>query len=145
MLLYSRNQHIIVEQQTVMGGKLLSNVGFCHTTQIGHNYTYITSLRSLPPLPLSYLSRSSQSARLGSPEEEPNVFKTSNKPEQLWQQPTSQRLHCQNNLGFIISVDWKCFSLYFFMENVKHIKKRLEQRPLVSTIIRHMVNLLVHL
>ena len=42
-------------------------VGFCHTTmQISHNYTHITSLLSLPPLPSSHTSRSSQSAKLGS-------------------------------------------------------------------------------
>ena len=32
---------------------------------ISHNYTYILSLLNLPPLPLSYSSSSSQSARLG--------------------------------------------------------------------------------
>ena len=41
-------------------------VGLCHTTWISHNHTYIPSLLSLPPIPSSYLSRSSQSARLGS-------------------------------------------------------------------------------
>ena len=42
-------------------------VGFCYTTtQISHNYTYITSLLSLPPLPPSHPSRSSQSTQLGS-------------------------------------------------------------------------------
>ena len=42
-------------------------VGFCHvTTQISHNYTYITFLLSLPVLPPSYPSKSSQSAKLGS-------------------------------------------------------------------------------
>ena len=33
--------------------------------QISHNYTHITSLLRLPPLPATYPSRSSQSARLG--------------------------------------------------------------------------------
>ena len=37
-------------------------VGFCHpTTQISRNYTYITSLSSLPSLPPSYPSRLPQS------------------------------------------------------------------------------------
>ena len=41
--------------------------GFFHTTrQINHNYTYTTSLLSLPPLPRSYPSRSPQSTGLGS-------------------------------------------------------------------------------
>ena len=37
-------------------------VGFRHTKQISHNYTYITCLLSLPPLPSFYPSRSSQGA-----------------------------------------------------------------------------------
>ena len=42
-------------------------IGFCCTTmQMNHNYTYITSILSLPPLPHPSPSRSSQSARLGS-------------------------------------------------------------------------------
>ena len=42
-------------------------VSFCHTTvEISHNYTFITSLLSLLPLPSSYLSGSSESTRLGS-------------------------------------------------------------------------------
>ena len=42
-------------------------VGFCHTTmRISHNYTYIPSLLSLPPLPPSLTSRPSQSTWLGS-------------------------------------------------------------------------------
>ena len=41
--------------------------GFCHTTtQISHNYTYITSLLSLLLLPPSHSSTSSQSTWLGS-------------------------------------------------------------------------------
>ena len=35
----------------------------CTTTQISHNYTYITSLLSLSPLPPSHPSRSSRSVR----------------------------------------------------------------------------------
>ena len=53
----------------LIGRKFLYNVvlAFCCTaTRISHNYTYITSLLSLPPLPLFHPSRSSQSARLGS-------------------------------------------------------------------------------
>ena len=30
-------------------------IGFCHTTQISHNYTVITSLLRLPPIPLPTL------------------------------------------------------------------------------------------
>ena len=42
-------------------------VGFCHTTaDISHNYTYILSLLSHPPLHASHPSRSSQSTSLGS-------------------------------------------------------------------------------
>ena len=51
-----------------IGRKLLYNVVLafcCTTTRISHNYTYITSLSSLPPPPLFHPSRSSQSARLG--------------------------------------------------------------------------------
>ena len=36
------------------------------TTQISRNYAYITSLLSLPPLPTTYPSMSSQNIRLGS-------------------------------------------------------------------------------
>ena len=40
---------------------------FLHSRkQISHNYTYIPFLMSLPPLPISHPSRSSQSANLGS-------------------------------------------------------------------------------
>ena len=42
-------------------------VGFCRSTmQISCNYTYITSLLNLPPVPWSCPSRSSQSTKLGS-------------------------------------------------------------------------------
>ena len=42
-------------------------VGFCHTTKwISRNYTHIPPLLSLPLLPPSHPSRSSQSAGLGS-------------------------------------------------------------------------------
>ena len=38
----------------LIGGKLQCCVGFCGTTtQINHNYTYIPSLWSLPPLPIT--------------------------------------------------------------------------------------------
>ena len=41
------------------------SVGFCCATmQISHNYTYTTSLLSLPPFPLSHHFRSSQSSKL---------------------------------------------------------------------------------
>ena len=37
------------------------SIGFCHRTrQISHNYTFITSLLSLPPFPSSHPSRSSE-------------------------------------------------------------------------------------
>ena len=44
-------------------------VGFCHTTmQISHNYTYIASVLSLPPLPPLYPSwSSSQECQTGLP------------------------------------------------------------------------------
>ena len=41
-------------------------VGFCCIMQISYNYTYITSLLSLPPFPLPHSSRSLQNTRLGS-------------------------------------------------------------------------------
>ena len=41
-------------------------VGFCCIMQISHNYTYITSLLSLPPFPLPHPYRSLQNTRLGS-------------------------------------------------------------------------------
>ena len=45
---------------------LQCSVGFCHTgMHISHNYTYISSLHSIPLLPSSYPSRSSQSTRPG--------------------------------------------------------------------------------
>ena len=46
---------------------LQCSVDFCHTgTQISCNYAYITSLLSLPSLPTTYPSMSSQNSRLGS-------------------------------------------------------------------------------
>ena len=41
-------------------------VDFCLTTRISHNYTYIVSLLKPPSSPPPHLSKSSQSARLGS-------------------------------------------------------------------------------
>ena len=42
-------------------------IGFCHTTAwTSHNYSYIPSLRSFPPLSISHPSRLSWSVRLGS-------------------------------------------------------------------------------
>ena len=45
----------------VMEGRLLYSVGFCCTRmQISRSYTYITSILSVPPLPASYPSWSSE-------------------------------------------------------------------------------------
>ena len=44
-----------------MGGRLLYSVGFCCTRmQISRSYTYITSILSVPPLPASHPSWSSE-------------------------------------------------------------------------------------
>ena len=49
-----------------MGENCFTRFCFCHTAMlISHNYTYITYLLSLSPLPSSHPSRSSQTARLG--------------------------------------------------------------------------------
>ena len=50
----------------LMGENCFTRFCFCHTAMlISHNYTYITYLLSLSPLPSSHPSRSSQTARLG--------------------------------------------------------------------------------
>ena len=43
-----------------------SNVVLVSTVKISHNYTFITSLLSLPPFPSPHPSRSTQCTRLGS-------------------------------------------------------------------------------
>ena len=63
----SMNSFLYLFIYFLIGGKLQCCVGFCYTTmQISHNYTYISSLLSLPPLNPSHPSMSSQSTRLDS-------------------------------------------------------------------------------
>ena len=63
----SMNSYLYLFIYFLIGGRLQCCVGFCYTTmQISHNYTYISSFLSLPPLNPSHPSRSSQSTRLDS-------------------------------------------------------------------------------